>query len=344
MAVAFTQSTERSAPSLPLVPARMRAIIQRGYGKPNVFSFAEIEPPAIAANEVLVQVGAAGVDRGTWHVMTGRPYPARLFLGLRTPRQRVPGLDLAGVVVATGADVTRFRPGDEVFGIGQGSFAEFSSALEAKLVHKPATITFEHAAALSISGLTALQGLTDVGKLKSGQRVLILGASGGVGTFAVQIALALGAEVTGVCSTVKLDLIRSIGAHHVIDYTREDPVSGTTRYDLILDIGGSRSLRQLRKALTPTGTLVIVGGEGGDRLTGGLGRNLRAALLTPFIGQRLTAFISREDLSSMQRLAEFVERGEVTPVVDRTYPLDDVAGALRHLEGGHARGKLVIVP
>jgi len=251
-----------------------------------VLSLAEIVRPTIEAGEVLVQVHAAGLDRGTWHVMAGLPYAGRLAFGLRAPKRAVPGLDLAGVVVEVGSAVTRFQPGDEVFGIGKGSFAEFAAASENKLALKPTSLSFEQAAAIPVSGLTALRGLVEVGHLAAGQHVLVIGASGGVGSFAVQIAKALGATVTGVASTAKVDLVRSIGADHVLDYTCDDFAAGETRYDLILDMAGNSSISRLRRALAPHGTLVIGGGEGGGRWAGGTGRQLRALALSPFIGQR----------------------------------------------------------
>ena len=254
-------------------------------------------------DEVLVRVHAAGLDRGTWHLMAGQPYLIRLMgYGLRAPKNRVPGLDVAGTVVAIGADVTRFAVGDEVFGVSRGSFAEYACAREDKLARKPANLTFDQAAVVAISGLTALQGLCDVGRLEAGQRVLIIGASGGVGTFAVQIAKAFGAEVTGVCSTAKLDLVRSLGADHVIDYTQDDFSDAPERYDLILDIGGNSSLSRLRRALTPSGTLVIVGGENGGRWTGGFGRQLRAVALSPFVRQRLVMKTPKEHYADLERL------------------------------------------
>ncbi len=243
---------------------------------------------------------------------------------------------------AVGKDVTRFQPGDEVFGIGKGAFAEYARAREDKLAPKPANLTFEQAAAVAISGLTALQGLRDHGKVRPGQKVLVIGASGGVGTFAVQLAKAFGADVTGVCSTTKVDLVRSIGADHVIDYTREDFADGEQRYDLILDIGGNSSLSRLRRALTPRGTLVIVGGETGGRWLGGTDRQLRALMLSPFVAQKLGTFISTENHEDMIVLSELIEAGKVTPVIDRTYPLSEAPEAIRYLEEGHARGKVVI--
>ena len=275
--------------------------------------------------------------------MTGLPYPVRLAgYGLRAPKTPVLGTNMAGVVEAAGHDVTRFQPGDEVFGIGKGAFAEYARARENKLAPKPANMTFEQAAAVAVSGLTALQGLRHHGRVQPGQTALITGASGGVGTFAVQLAKAFGAQVTGVCSTTKADLVRSIGADHVIDYTREDFADGKQRYDVILDIGGNPSLARLRRALAPKGTLVIAGGETGGRWLGGADRQLRALLLSRFVDQKLTTFICRENHEDLIVLAELIEAGKVTPVIDRTYPLSEAPKAIRYLEQGHARGKVVI--
>ena len=274
--------------------------------------------------------------------MTGLPYLGRLYFGLRKPKRPVPGFDVAGTVAAIGADVTSLAVGDEVFGIGKGSFAERVPAREDKLVPKPGNLTFAQAAVTAISGLTALQSLRDAGRVKAGEHVLIIGASGGVGTFAVQIAKAFGAEVTGVCSTGKTDLVTSIGADHVIDYTQDDFALGPQRYDLILDIAGNSSLTRLRRALTPRGTVVIVGGEDSGRWTG-LSRQLRALALSPFVRQRLTIRIPKETHADIERLAEFSAAGELTPVVDRTYPLADAADAMRYLEAGRARGKIALI-
>jgi NADPH:quinone reductase-like Zn-dependent oxidoreductase len=288
-------------------------------------------------------VRAAGVDRGVWHVMTGLPYPIRLAgYGLRAPKNPVPGMDMAGVVEAVGKDVTRFRPGDEVFGIGKGAFAEYARAPENKLAPKPTNLTFEQAAVVAVSGLPALQGLRDKGKVRPGHKVLIIGASGGVGTYAVQLAKAFGAEVTGVCSTTKVDMVRSLGADHVIDYTRDDFADGTQRYDLILDIGGNSSLSRLRRALAPNGTLVITGGEGGGRWLGGNDRQIRALLLSRFVGQKLTTFVSKENHEDMLVLKELIEASKITPVIDRTYPLTEAPQAIRYVEQRNARGKVVI--
>jgi NADPH:quinone reductase-like Zn-dependent oxidoreductase len=321
----------------------MKAIVRDTYGSPDVLELRDIDRPEIADEEVLVRVHAAGVGRDVWHVMTGLPYPIRLAgYGLRAPKNPVIGSDVAGVVEALGKDVSRFQPGDEVFGIGKGSYAEYVCAREDKLAHKPANLTFEQAAVVAISGLTALQALRDHGKVRPGQEVLVIGASGGVGTFAVQVAKAFGAHVTGVCSTTKVDMVRSIGADHVIDYTQEDFAEGDQRYDLILDIGGNSSLSRLRRALTPEGTLVITGGETDGRWLGGTDRQIRALMLSPFVGQKLGTFVSSENHEDMIVLKELIEAGKVTPVIDRTYPLSEVPEAIRYLEEGHARGKVVI--
>ena len=321
----------------------MKAIVQDTYGSADVLELRDIGTPEIAVGEVLVRVHAAGVDRGVWHLMTGLPYPVRLAgSGLRAPKIPVPGTNMAGVVEAVGQEVTRFQPGDEVFGIGKGTFAEYARAPENKLAPKPANLTFEQAAAVAVSGLTALQGLRDHGRVQPGQTVLITGASGGVGTFAVQLAAAFGAQVTGVCGTTKVDLVRSIGAGHVIDYTREDFADGKQRYDVILDIGGNPSLSRLRRALTPKGTLVIAGGETRGRWLGGTDRQLRAVLLSRFVDQKLTTFICRENHEDLLVLKELVEAGRITPVIDRSYPLSEAPKAIRYLEQGHARGKVVV--
>lgn len=321
----------------------MRAIVQDRYGSADVMHLARVPRPQIAQDEVLVQVRAAGLDRGTWHMMTGQPYLLRVLgFGFRAPRNRVPGLDVAGTVVAVGSAVTRFSPGDEVFGISRGSFAEYAAVRERKLARKPANLTFDQAAAVPISAGTALQALTDAGKVRRGQRVLIIGASGGVGTYAVQLAKAFETEVTGVCSTAKLDMVRSLGADHVIDYTSQDFADGIHKYDLILDIAGNSSLARLRSALAPTGTIVIVGGEEGGKWTGGFGRSLRAPLLSLFVRQRLTMLASKERASDQERLTTLIEAGKVTPSIDSTYPLDGVPKAMRRLEAGDVRGKLVI--
>ena len=319
----------------------MRAIVQETYGDADSLRLETVERPEFTGNEVLVRVHAAGLDRGTWHLMTGQPYVMRLGLGLRGPRNPVPGTDVAGTVVAVGPAVTRFAVGDEVFGTGRGTFAEYAVAREDRLAHKPAGLSFEEAAVVPVSATTALQALTDVGRVERGQQVLVTGASGGVGSYAVQLAKAFGAEVTGVASTAKLDLVRSLGADHVVDHTREDFADGTRRYDLILDIAGIPTLTRLRHALTPTGTAVIVGGEGGGSWTG-MSRQLRAVAVSPFVRQRLTFFVARQRAADLERLVELIEAGTVTPSVDRTYPLDRAPEAMRQLEAGTVRGKLAI--
>jgi NADPH:quinone reductase-like Zn-dependent oxidoreductase len=322
----------------------MKAIVQDSYGSADALELRDIGQPEIAGDEVLVRVHAAGVDRGVWHLMTGLPYPIRMAgYGLRAPKTPVPGTDVAGVVTAVGPEVTRFQAGDEVFGTGQGTFAEYARAPESKLAPKPANLTFEQAGVVALSGQTALQGLRDRGRVQPGQKVLITGASGGVGIFAVQLAKAFGAQVTGVCSTTKADLVRSIGADHVIDYTREDFADGKQRYDMILDIGGNPSLSRLRRALAPTGTLVIAGGETGGRWLAGNDRQLRALLLSRFVDQKLTTFISTQNHTDLIVLSELIEAEKITPVIDRTYPLSEASKAIRYLEQGHARGKIVII-
>jgi NADPH:quinone reductase-like Zn-dependent oxidoreductase len=325
------------------VTGTMRAIVQDRYGDADTLRTERIALPEVSAREVLVHVHAAGLDRGTWHLMTGKPYLMRIAgMGLRGPKDRVPGRDLAGTVEAIGSEVTRFAVGDEVYGVGRGSFAEHAVAREDKLARKPVSLSFERAAVVPISAGTALQALTDQGRLEPGQTVLVIGASGGVGSYAVQLAKALGAEVTGVASTAKLDLVRSLGADHVIDYTRDDWAAGSRHYDLVLDIAGNPGLSRLRRALTPTGTAVLVGGEDGGNLTGGMNRQLRALLLSPFVGQRFAVFVAKERASDLDRLADFLEAATVTPTVDGTYPLDRVPEAMRHLAAGQVRGKVAI--
>jgi NADPH:quinone reductase-like Zn-dependent oxidoreductase len=321
----------------------MKAIVRDAYGSSDVLELRDFDIPEIADDEVLVRVHAAGVGRDVWHVMTGLPYPIRLAgYGLRAPKNPVIGSDVAGVVEAVGKNVSSFRAGDEVFGIGKGSYAEYVCAREDKLAPKPANLTFEQASVVAIMGSAALQALRDHGKVRQGHKVLIIGASGGVGTYAVQIARAFGAQVTGVCSTQKVEMVRSIGADHVIDYTQEDFAEGDQRYDLILDIGGNSTLARLRRALAPRGTLVIVGGEGGGRWFGGIDRQLRAMILSRFVGQKLGTFVSTQNQEDLLVLKELIESGKVTPVIDRTYPLAEVPEAMRYLEEGHARGKVVI--
>src|SRR5664280_1283282 len=321
---------------------KMLAIVQDSYGSAEVLRSAQIDRPEIAEHEVLLRVHAAGLDRGTWHLMTGTPYLMRIIgFGFRRPKNRVPGVDVAGTVVAVGSAVSKFQVGDEVFGMSRGSFAEYAAAREDKLAHKPANASFEQAATVGISGGTALQAL-EAGRVQAGQRVLIIGASGGVGSFAVQLAKAAGAEVTGVCSTNKLDLVTNLGADRVVDYTREDFADGVHHYDLIIDIAGNSTLSRLRRPLTPTGTAVIVGGESKGNLTGGIDRQLRAMILTPFVSRRLTGLVSKERDRDLKILADHITAGTVTPSIDRTYPLDRMPEAMRHIEAGNVRGKIAI--
>jgi NADPH:quinone reductase-like Zn-dependent oxidoreductase len=318
----------------------MKAIINREYGSPDDLKLQEIGKPVINGDGVLVRVRAASVNPLDL-TLRGRPYFVRLMTGLRRPKQSVPGVDVAGQVEAVGENVTQFRPGDEVFGTCAGAFAEFVCGGEKNFAPKPEGLTFEQAAAIPVSGCTALQALRDRGQLQPGQRVLINGASGGVGTFAVQIAKAFGAHVTGVCSTRNVDLVRSIGADQVVDYTREDFTQVEQQYDLILDAVGNRSLSDLRSALTPKGTLVLVGAKSGQ-LLGLLARVLRALVLSRFVGQRMLFFLAKIKKEDLVVLKELIETGKVTPVIDRTYPLSEVPEAIRYLEAGHARAKVVI--
>ncbi|MDQ4026905.1 MAG: NAD(P)-dependent alcohol dehydrogenase [Actinomycetota bacterium] len=320
----------------------MKAIVQDTYGTPDILDLREIDKPVVGDDDVLLRVHAASAFIGDWHIMMGLPYLIRMVSGLRRPKAPVRGQDVAGRVEAVGRDVTQFQPGDEVFGTCDGSFAEYATARKDKLAPKPANLTFEQAATVPIAGSTALQGLRNAGKVQPGQKVLIIGAAGGVGSFAVQIAKAFGAHVTGVCSTTKVDLVRSIGADDVIDYTRDDFAETGQLYDLILDIAGRRSLSHLRRALDPRGTLVIVGGEGGGRWFGGLDRQLRAHMLSPFVKQKLGTFVSKENSEDLLVLKELIEAGKVTPVIDKTYMLSEVPQAIRYVEEGHAQGKVVI--
>ncbi|WP_338671685.1 NAD(P)-dependent alcohol dehydrogenase [Streptomyces sp. SCSIO 30461] len=323
----------------------MKAIVQDMYGSADVLELRDVDKPAdpaIGGKDVLIRVRAAAVDAGVWHLMRGRPYLVRLMgYGLRAPKERVRGREVAGVVEAVGGAVTRFRPGDEVFGFCEGAFAEYVRAPEDRFLAKPENLGFEESAAVPISGVTALQAVRDAGRVRPGQRVLVIGAAGGVGTYAVQLAKAYGAAVTGVCSTAKTELVRSIGADEVIDYTRED-LPSTGRYDVIVDTAGHRSLALLRRVLAPRGTLVIVGSEGGGRWLGGTDRVLRAALLSPFTGQRLRGLMSVERTADLEVLRDLIETGKVRPVIDRTHSLSEVPEVIRRLERGNAKGKSVI--
>ena len=322
----------------------MKAIVQDRFGSADVLELRDVPDPVVGPDDVLVEVRAAGCGPDVWHLMAGKPYFVRAMPGFRKMNVGVRGRDVAGRVEAVGANVTDLRPGDEVMGIVEGSFAEFAVGTPEKLVRKPERLTFEQAAAAPISGLTAVQALRDVARLQRGQTVLVIGAAGGVGTLAVQIAKAYGAaRVTAVCSGSKADLVRSIGADDVIDYTREDLTDGGRKWDVIVDCAGRRPLRHLRRALTRRGTLAIVGGDGGGNWTGGFGRQiLRAPLLSLFVGQRLRPVVATEPHADLEELRELIEARSVTPVVDRTFGLNEAADAVRYLERGHSTGKVVV--
>ena len=335
----------------------MRAVVQERYGSADVLRLKDIRRPVAGAGEILVRVRAAGVDRGVWHLMTGLPLVLRAGFGLRTPRAPVRGYDFAGEVVAVGEGVTGFEPGNRVFGSGNGSFAEYAAARADKAALMPANLSFEQAAVLPVSGCAALKAVRDEGRVTAGQRVLVIGAAGGVGTYAVQLAKAYGGQVTGVCHGSKVDVVRSIGADDVIDYTRDDFATRPERYDVVIDTGGSRRLADLRRVLTPRGTLVIVGGEVGGgssgggssggrwfggRWFGGTGRPLRAMALSPFVRHQLRPLFSTERTADLETLRGFIEAGQLTPVIDRMFPLPEAPDAIRYLAGGHARGKIVV--
>jgi NADPH:quinone reductase-like Zn-dependent oxidoreductase len=321
----------------------MKAIVQDVYGSADVLELRDIARPEPGDGQVLIRVKAAGVDQGVWHLMAGLPYLVRLFgYGLKKPKVPVRGREVAGVVEAVGTGVTRFAAGDEVYGTCDGSFAEYVCAKEDKLARKPLGISFEEAAAAPISGVTALQAVRDAGQVTVGQKVLILGAGGGVGSYAVQLAKAFGAEVTGVCSTGKVELVRSLGAGAVIDYTTSDIAGTGELYDLIIDTAGNRPLSFLRRLLVPKGTLVIVGGEGGGKLTGGLERSLGAPLVSLFSGRKFKGLAAKETHLDLEALASLIESGSVKPAVDRVFPLAEAPAAIQYLREGRARGKVVI--
>ncbi len=319
----------------------MRAIVQNVYGPADVLELQEIDRPVARDDEVLPRLHAAGVGPEVWHLMTGLPYMVRLAYGLRRPRSPVRGSDAAGRVEAVGAKVTRFKPGDEVFGACEGCFAEYARAKADKLTPKPRDLSFEQAAAVPVSGVTALQALRDKARVQAGQKVLVIGASGGVGTFAVQLAAAYDADVTGVCGPTGADLVRSLGAGDVIDYTREEITDRRDRYDVILDAAGNRPVLLLRRALAPRGTLVIVGGEGGGRWLG-VGRQVRAQLTSPFLRQSLGTFVATTRDKDLEELNGLLETGALTPIIDRTYDLAAAPAAVRHLQEGNRRGKIVL--
>jgi NADPH:quinone reductase-like Zn-dependent oxidoreductase len=317
----------------------MKAIVQDAYGSGGVLKLADVDKPEIGDDEVLVRVRAASIHVGDWILMTGSPFVMRFVTGLRKPKNRVPGTDIAGTVEAVGSGVRGLRPGDEVFGWCAGAFAEYARAKEAQLIRKPANLSFEQAAAVGVSASTALQLLRDNGKVRPGQRVLINGASGGVGTFAVQIAKAFGAEVTGVTSTKNVEMVRSIGADDVIDYTRDDFTKGAKRYDVILDNVGNHSMAQTRRALTPVGMLIS---NGGGHVDGKLSRTIRTLIASMFVRQQAAPTVKTQNHDDLVALKGLVESGQVRPVIDQTYPLAGTAEAIGRVAAGHARGTVVI--
>jgi NADPH:quinone reductase-like Zn-dependent oxidoreductase len=321
----------------------VKAIVYHEYGSPDVLQFQDIDQPVAKDDEVLVRVRASSANPADWHYMRGMPYVMRPQSGLRKPKNSLLGHDIAGVVEAVGTNVKGFGPGDEVFAnVAAGGFAEYASVSEGDLVQKPANLTFEQAAAVPLAGLTALQGLRDAGQIKPEQKVLIVGASGGVGTFAVQIAKSFGSDVTGVCSTRNVELVRSLGADHVIDYTQGDFTQNGQMYDLIFQLAGTTSPSHCRRVLTSKGTLVLCSGDSEGRWIGPVDRLIKAVVLSPFVSQKLGSFLAKPSKDDLQFLKELIEAGEVTPVIDRTYPLSEVPDAIRYLEEGHARGKVVI--
>jgi NADPH:quinone reductase-like Zn-dependent oxidoreductase len=319
----------------------MKAIVQDRYGAPDVLELRELEPPELGEDDLLLRVRAAGVDPGVWHLTTGLPYMVRLANGVRAPNEHTRGLDVAGTVEAVGQNVTVFKPGDDVFGTCAGSFAEYARARERRLAAKPTNLSFEQCAAVGASGYTALQALRDKGELQEGERLLVIGAGGGVGTFAVQIGKALGATVTGVCSTGKVELVRGLGADRVIDYTEEE-FHGGEHYDVIVETAGRRPLLQLRRALAPGGRLVLIAGNPDGRFVAGLDRQLRAAALSPFVSQKLRPMLASADQDDLETLRGMMAEGKLTPVIDRTYPLAEAVEALRYVHAGHAAGKVVL--
>jgi NADPH:quinone reductase-like Zn-dependent oxidoreductase len=321
----------------------MKAATYQRYGPSDVVQITEVEKPVPNDNEVLIKVRAASVNPLDWHFMRGTPYMLRAAAGLHQPKDKRLGVDVAGEVEAAGRNVTQFKTGDEVFGVCRGAFAEYACASETKLVKKPYKVTFEQAASVPIAAFTALQGLRDEGQIQAGQKVLINGAAGGVGTFAVQIAKSFGADVTGVCSTKNVDMVRSIGADGVVDYTREDFTKSGQRYDLLFDCIGNHSLSACRRVLNPKGKYVPVGGSAGRWMIGTLVRSMATLVLSRFVSQKLVVFFlakaKKEDLNVIR---ELLEAGKVTPVIDKCYRLSEVSEAIRYLEEGHARGKVVI--
>jgi len=319
----------------------MKAAVFTRYGPPDVVQITDVEKPVPKDDEVLIKVRAASVNAGDWHIMRGTPYLLRVMVGLRKPKITRLGMDVAGQVEAVGRNVTQFKPGDEVFGACRGAFAEYACTSESSLVTKPNNVTFEQAGSVPVAALTALQGLRNKGQIQPGQKLLINGAAGGVGTFAVQIAKWFGADVTGVCSTRNVEMVGSIGADRVVDYTREDFTKGTQRYDLIFDSVGNHSLSACRRVLNPKGIYIVNGGPNG-RWMGPLTRGIRARVLSRFVSQNLVMFLTKRSQEDLALMHELMRAGKVTPVIDRSYTLSEVGEAIRYLEEGHARGKVVI--
>ncbi len=320
----------------------MKAIVCHSYGSPDVLKCEEIEKPTAGDDEVLIRVRAAALNPLDWHLMKGKPYSVRILFGLRKPKDMRPGRDVAGQVEAVGRNVTRFKPGDEVFGMCRGAFAEYVCASESALVKKPDSVTFEQAASAPVAAFTALQGLRDKGQIQPGQKVLINGAAGGVGTFAVQVAKSFGADVTGVCSTRNVAMVRSIGADRVIDYTQEDFTKPGQRYDLLFDCVVNHSLSACRRCLNPRGVYIMVGAPNSRWMIGLLAPSIKALLLSPFVSQKFVAFTARSNKEDLTIMGELMATGKVTPVIDRRYRLSEVPEAIRYLKEGHARGKVVI--
>ncbi|HEV3267977.1 MAG TPA: NAD(P)-dependent alcohol dehydrogenase [Acidimicrobiales bacterium] len=330
---------------MPVEPKKMKAVIQEEYGvdPEEVLCISHVVQPPIDDDGVLVRVVSVSVDRGTWHLMSGLQYPIRLGIGLRRPKALNPGRSFAGTIEFIGQNVTDFKPGDHVFGTCDGAFAEYARTTTRKIAIKPSNLSFEQSAAIPVSGLTALQALRDKAHLQSGESVLIVGASGGVGTFAIQIAKAFGAEVTGVCSTSKTDLVSSLGADHVIDYSLQSFATVARRYDVIVDIGGVSRLSDLRRALTPRGRLVTVGGESTARwIWPTAGRQIRSLLISPFVGQKLLSLLASENSKDLSSLRDLVEAGDLRPAIDRTFRLGETSAAIRYVQEGYGRGKVVI--
>jgi NADPH:quinone reductase-like Zn-dependent oxidoreductase len=320
----------------------MKAAIYTSYGPPDVVRISDVEKPVPKDDEVLIKVRATSVNPLDWRLMKGEPFILRLFFGLRKPRSGRPGIDVAGEVEAVGSNVTQFKPGDEVFGACRGAFAEYACTAQSKLVMKPGNVTFEQAASVNVAGLTALQGLRDHGKIQPGSKVLINGAAGGVGTFAVQIAKSFGANVTGVCSTRKVDMVRSIGADEIIDYTENDFTTSNQRYDLILDCVGNHSFSACRRVLNPNGRCVMIGAPHDASVMGLLAQMIKTVLLSALVSQKAVMFIAKASQDDLTLLGELIANGKLEPVIDKSYSLSDAADAVRHVEEGHARGKVII--